>query len=148
MIETNESHHIKTNETNRESTARRGTTTVKVDNGDKLDELSAMAAASVRKREKWKWLLPSSTSSTPVTRLAPITDTTFEKACRLGGANEEDDIRSSSKSTSLRPPRWNIRLFTCLVAFAFVVQCVSALPPVIRIGTIQLDQRKKRTESN
>lgn len=89
----------------------------------KLDELNAMEAlASVRKREKWKWFLPSSSF---------LTGGTFQD-CRA------HDIRSSS----LRRPRWNTAwLFTCLMVLAFVVQCVSALPPVIRIGTIRLETR-------
>ncbi|XP_059353544.1 glutamate receptor ionotropic, kainate 2-like isoform X3 [Daphnia carinata] len=90
-----------------------------------------MAAAAVRKREKWKWLLPS-TSSAQTT-----TSGTLKETFRAG------DIRLSPYSSfSVRPPRWNSRLFTCLLALAFVVQCVSALPPVIRIGGIFREDQK------
>ncbi|KAI9565746.1 hypothetical protein GHT06_009538 [Daphnia sinensis] len=96
-----------------------------------LDALSAMAAAAVRKREKWKWLLPS-TSSAQTT-----TSGTLKETFRAG------DIRLSPySSSSVRPPRWNSRSFTCLLALAFLIQCVSALPPVIRIGGIFREDQK------
>ena len=92
-----------------------------------LDELSAMGASAVRKREKWKWLLPSSAQTT--------TSGTHEETFR------PDDIRLSPcylpcySSSTARPPRWNSCSFTCLLVLAFLLQTVSALPPVIRIGT-------------
>lgn len=103
--------------------------------GKELDELSAMGAAAVRKREKWKWLLPS-TSSAQTT-----TSGTLKETFRAG------DIRLSPYlASSARPPRWNSRSFTCLLAIAFLIQCVSALPPVIRIGT--KNGNSKRFNSN
>ncbi|XP_045026271.1 glutamate receptor ionotropic, kainate 2 [Daphnia magna] len=90
-----------------------------------------MAAAAVRKREKWKWLLPS-TSSAQTT-----TSGTLKETFRAG------DIRLSPYlASSARPPRWNSRSFTCLLAIAFLIQCVSALPPVIRIGGIFREDQK------
>lgn len=82
-----------------------------------------MGASAVRKREKWKWLLPSSAQTT--------TSGTHEETFRA------DDIRLSPcySSSTARPPRWNRSSFTCLLALAFLLQSVSALPPVIRIGT-------------
>ncbi|XP_046652839.1 glutamate receptor ionotropic, kainate 2-like isoform X3 [Daphnia pulicaria] len=91
-----------------------------------------MGAAAVRKREKWKWLLPS---------WAPVATT-------LSGTHEEtfraDDIRLSAGywSSSSSSSSWNSRSFTCLLALAFIFQSVSALPPVIRIGGIFREDQK------
>ncbi|EFX76368.1 hypothetical protein DAPPUDRAFT_107099 [Daphnia pulex] len=90
--------------------------------GKELDELSAMGAAAVRKREKWKWLLPS---WAPATTLSGTHEETFRA----------DDIRLSAGYWSSSSSSWNSRSFTCLLALAFIFQSVSALPPVIRIGT-------------
>lgn len=103
--------------------------------GKELDELSAMGAAAVRKREKWKWLLPS---------WAPAATT-------LSGTHEEtfraDDIRLSAGYWS-SSSSWNSRSFTCLLALAFIFQSVSALPPVIRIGTKIILNKNDRQEPN
>ncbi|KZS03223.1 Glutamate receptor-like protein [Daphnia magna] len=114
---------IKTSQVKKRSECEAGTS--------ELDALSAMAAAAVRKREKWKWLLPS-TSSAQTT-----TSGTLKETFRAG------DIRLSPYlASSARPPRWNSRSFTCLLAIAFLIQCVSALPPVIRIGGIFREDQK------
>ncbi|XP_046446552.1 glutamate receptor ionotropic, kainate 2-like isoform X6 [Daphnia pulex] len=88
-----------------------------------------MGAAAVRKREKWKWLLPS---WAPATTLSGTHEETFRA----------DDIRLSAGYWSSSSSSWNSRSFTCLLALAFIFQSVSALPPVIRIGGIFREDQK------